>query len=343
MQLCLSVLLCTLASAALGVDAEPTTLLSPELGLAADARALRQGRIVARVLEAADGAEVVTIAAVHVNATSEGFSACALQPSCLLGHDELHVAARVSAASAETDLAGFSLDPHDRQQLERCRVGKCSVRLSAAAIERFRSAVDWKGRDATLQATQLFRQMLAAVVRGYADSGDSALPAYEDDGRRVSVAQALATLFSRPLPPLALAPGLLQHMQGFPTAPLATGQEYLCWRQERFWLQSLVTLEHVALQPTAAGQLIVAVKQLYASHYFEAALTVFAFEPDPAGGGLLLEMSRVRADIRPSGFTWLERVLLNHLVRGRLVRHLDTLRTRLARPQPAGRLAAPAS
>ena len=107
------------------------------------------------------------------------------------------------------------------------------------------------------------------------------------------------------------------------------GDDYLCWRQERFWTQSLVTLEHVALEQTGNGTVVVLVKQLYASHYFDAALSAFAFEPDPAGGGLLLQMNRVSADVRPSGFTWVERLLVNRLVRGRLVRHLGALRERI--------------
>lgn len=335
MKLYLSLLAVLLVPVELAAGPGARALLTPELGLAVDSRALRQGRVLVRILDAPDGAEVAAIAAVHVAATAAGFRDCARVPSCLLGHDELRGAARVTSASVDSDLAQLQLDAHDRQHLERCRVGKCGVRLPAAAIERFRKEVDWSDPNAALQASALFRQMLGELVRGYAATGDSGLVAYEDDGRYVSVAQSFAALLARPLPPLSLAPDLRLHLRSFPVSPLAAGEDYLCWRQERFWMQNLVTLEHVALEPTSDGDVVVAVKQLYASHYFDAAVSVLAFDPDDAGGGLLVQMTRARADVRPPGFAWYERVLLNRLVRGRLQRQLDALRARLETPRVA--------
>jgi hypothetical protein len=328
MKLWLSLLLCALGSVEVRADSGTSALLAPDFGLEADARALRQGRVVARVVDATGGSEVVTIAAVHVDATAAAFRTCAERPSCLLGHDELLGAARVNPASADEDLGALQLDAHDRQHLERCRVGKCGVRLSAAAIERFRTEVDWKGRDAAPQASALFRKTLAEIVRSYAGAGEAGLGTYQDNERGTSVAAALEALFARPLPPLSLAPDLRRQPRPLPASP-TSGDDYLCWRQERFWMQNLVTLEHVALEQTANGTVVVLVKQLYASHYFDAELSAFAFEPDPAGGGLLLQMNRASADVRPSGFTWVERMLVNRLVRGRLVRHLGALRERI--------------
>ena len=328
MKLWLSLLLCALGSVEVHADSGTSALLATDLGLAADARALRQGRVVARVVDAADDSEVVTIAAVHVDATAAAFRACAERPACLLGHDELLAAARVNPASADEDLGALQLDQRDRQHLERCRVGKCGVRLPAAAIERFQTEVDWKSRDAAPQASALFRKTLADIVRSYAGAGDAGLGSYEDNERGTRVAAALEALFARPLPPLSLAPDLRRQARSRPVSE-ASGSDYLCWRQERFWMQNLVTLEHVSLEQTANGTVVVLVKQLYASHYFDAALSAFAFEPDPAGGGLLLQMNRASADVRPSGFTWVERLLVNRLVRGRLQRHLGALRERI--------------
>src|SRR5262245_41038920 len=120
MKLWLSLLFCALGSVELRADSEKPARLAPELGLAADARTLRQGRVVARVVDAADGSEVVTIAAVHVEATAAAFRTCAERPSCLLGHDDLLAAARVSPTSADEDLGALQLDQRDRQHLERC-------------------------------------------------------------------------------------------------------------------------------------------------------------------------------------------------------------------------------
>jgi hypothetical protein len=310
-------------------SADSLSILAPDLG-GAEARALRQGRVATRVLDSADGAEVVTLAAVHIKTTPEAFAMCARMPSCLFGHDELEASNHVAAASVDADLTRLQLDSRDRQQLERCSVGKCDVKLSAAAIERFRQ-MDWKAHDANAQATSLFRATLAELVRSYTSTGDRGLPTYEDQKRPVVVAQAISELLARPLPPLSHAPALRSYLQAYPTSALDPGYEYLCWRQERFWQQRLLTLEHVALQPLPDGGVVAAVKQIYASHYLDAALYVFAFEPDPAGGGLLVQMNRVQTDVGPEGFKWYERVVLNRLVKARLARHLGALRERLER------------
>lgn len=309
--------------------ADSLSLLAPDLG-GAEARALQQGRVATRVLESSDGAEVVTLAAVHIKTTPEAFAMCARMPSCLFGHDELEGSNHVAAASVDADLNRLQLDSRDRQQLERCAVGKCDVKLSAAAIERFRQ-VDWKGHDASNQATSIFRSTLADLVRSYSASGDSGLPTYDDQKRPVVVAQAISALLARPTPPLAHAPALRSYLQTYPASALDSGYEYLCWRQEKFWQQRLLTLEHVALQRLPDGGVVAAVKQIYATHYLDAALYVFAFEPDPAGGGLLVQMNRVQTDVGPGGFKWYERVLLNRLVKARLGRHLGALRERLER------------
>jgi hypothetical protein len=307
-------------------------LLEAPRGLlsSSDAAALQKGSVVARVLETTDRSEVVTLAAAQVRSGGASFQACAEVPSCLFGHDDLQGTGRIGAASAEEDLVGLGLDAKDQDHLERCRVGKCGVRLEAGTIARFQREVDWKAADASAHAAALFREALSNLAARYAQEGDPGLVIYEDDERRTRVAETLALLLSRPAPLLGFSPGMRAHLQAFPASALESGLDYLCWRQERFWKQTLVSLEHVSVQETGEGAVVAAAKQLYASHYFDAAIAVFAYVPDrTSGGGLLLHMSRARADIRPTGFTWLERILLNRMVRGRLSRHLGALKKRL--------------
>lgn len=329
-----------LSSVTLILSGPWSLLSSPDLA------SLHQGEVVARVLPPSDRAEVVTLSAVRVPAAPEAFRVCAADPSCLFGCHDLLAAGRLGVTPALEDLGGLDLDKSDREHLERCRVGRCRVRLSAEAITRFQQGVDWSEADALRRADALFRGMLADLAVRYVHAGDRGLGTYEDGGRRSAVAETLALLLSRPLPLLDLAPEMRTHLQAFPASALPAGGEYLAWRKERFWRQSLVSLEHVTVQTTSEGVVVAAAKQLYASHYFDGAMSVFALMPDPGGeGALLLHMSRARADIRPQGFTWLERVLLNRLVRGRLRRHLDALKASRAgaRGSPVQGLRAPAA
>jgi hypothetical protein len=90
-----------------------------------------------------------------------------------------------------------------------------------------------------------------------------------------------------------------------------------------------------------AGPYVVgAAKQIYANRYFESSVSVTTFaERAP----YLLYVSRTRADIRASGFNFLERLVLRRLVEGRLEAQFRWVRDRLEgrdRPgavQPADR------
>lgn len=106
------------------------------------------------------------------------------------------------------------------------------------------------------------------------------------------------------------------------------------WAKERFWRKVLVSLHHVTIADRSGRteeRVFVVSKQPYASHYFEASVEVMLFVRCPGDDerGWLMFLSRARTDIRPSGFTWLERLLLKRLVRGRLQGQLRGMRERL--------------
>ena len=80
-----------------------------------------------------------------------------------------------------------------------------------------------------------------------------------------------------------------------------------------------------------------AAKRLYASQCFESSLELLSLEGrEGEREARLVYASRTRADIRPSGFTWLERLLVHHFGRLRLVSHLEAIldrdRPRIDRP-----------
>jgi hypothetical protein len=197
-------------------------------------------------------------------------------------------------------------------------VGQCDVRLSAGHIDRFAREVSWDRSEAAAASEALFRTTLAELARDYAWRGDAGLPRYDDDERPVSVQDTLRMLRGRDF----LVGGVFE-------GGVVAG-EYLAWRQERFWRQTLTALEHLAIRNPPDGGVVVVAQQIYASHYFDGAVSVFVFTPGlTAEDGVLVQVSRARADIRPTGFTWIERVLLRRLVRGRVERHLGALRDRL--------------
>ena len=301
-------------------------------------RALERGEVVAKVIETDDRSEVLSFAAAQVKASSPRVAA-------LLRDREGHAdepwtlqSGNVAEPAASSDFASLTLDAGDVKDLSRCRVNDCDVRLPADAILSLRQELDSvvpAGRAA--RASDAFRELLAGYAARYQEHGDAALFEYANNGDSVRIADSLGRLLLRSTLLQELAPDLHASLRKVPAGRPADAEQHLYWTKEKFWLLEVVSLNQVVVvgRVSADGRLTIAVsKQLYATHYYESSLGLTAFVESRPGAGWLFLVNRTRADIRRSGFTWVERLLLNHLVRRRLDARLKHLRARLERASP---------
>jgi hypothetical protein len=72
------------------------------------------------------------------------------------------------------DLKDLTFETGDIEDLKRCVVGDCQLKLSASMIERFRKEMNWDAPDYRIKATQLLKPMLLDYVRDYLGRGDVA-------------------------------------------------------------------------------------------------------------------------------------------------------------------------
>jgi hypothetical protein len=264
----------------------------------------------------------MTIGAVQVRASKERFRECAHDPSCLRRSDNLVGAGRLGTPPSPQDLKGLNFDRKELEHLRECRVGDCEVRFSADAIERFRKEVDWSSPAAAERAAGLFRETLAGYASSYQAGGNRALPVYRDG--------------KSPTPPPESVQALLElrrYLLDFPQARPDAAEDFVSWYEERAHRSSVIAMNHNTIYEKTDGNLsriFVASKQLYASHYYESSVEVMAFVTGAAGDrGTLFFLGRARADIRPAGFQWFERVLLRRIVRWRLVARLRDAKEKL--------------
>jgi hypothetical protein len=299
-------------------------------------------KIVARV-EIPDHSEVALLAAVRVRTTPEAFRRCALDPRCLKDGENLLAAGRFSATPLARELEAVPLEEAELQPLRDCRPGDCRFRLSAEAMEGLRRAVDWSKSRPADAAARYLRAMLLAQAEAYLAEGNRALPRYENNDHPVHSGESLQELLARPLFLLDQAPELRRYLSAFPSPADADSlQEYLCWSKEKIWGKRVVALDHVMVQEQPEGEafrIVVASKKIYATHYFDSSLELLALEGKAGDdAATLILSSRSRADIRTSGFTWYERLLVRHFGRGRLEDHLLALKRRLEQPTPVAAL-----
>ena len=327
------------ALAAARVPGDPLARLRTEGRLTdGEWRALARGEVVAKMIDTEDRSEVFSIGATRVRATSERVVSELRDREGRASEPWTLQSGTVGELAAAGDFAGLSLPAGDARDLARGRVNDCEVRLPNDAIVRLSRELDGLApgpREA--RASAAFRELLAGYAAAYQQRGNPALVQYDNNGDPVRIADSVERLLARSTLLSELAPDLAAFVRSFPVGRPADTEQRLHWARQKFWLLEVISLDQlfVARRESAGGQLTIAVsKQLYATHYYESSLGLTVFLESGPGSGWLFLVNRTRADIRRSGFTWVERLLLNHLVRRRLDARLKHLRAQLERTSP---------
>lgn len=301
---------------------------------------LDRGEVVTRRLTGLAGDEVAFIGAVRLGASA--------MPAALrlfasdLPAESRSLTRRVgfSRPPSADDLRGYTLPAADIDALRDCVIGKCVLKLPGDAIAALRQ-LDWKATDIGEQASVVMRRWLLAYVQAYATRGNDALVVY-DDGR---TPRPLHEGFHALLAVMPFweddAPEFHHYLNVFPRQPLAGVRDTIACYLEDFGLRPLTTVVHSALyqipeRSPSMVRALIARKQIFASHYFRARLSMLALiETTPSA-----TEARVGRAPASSYLVWVDRSLfdtrLNRFVRGRVEGRLDDdLRSRLMQIQRA--------
>ncbi|HEX5883082.1 MAG TPA: hypothetical protein VFY67_00920 [Pyrinomonadaceae bacterium] len=201
-----------------------------------------------------------------------------------------------------TDLQNLTMDTRDIEDLKECVVGDCKLKLSAAMIERFRQEIDWQAPDYQLNATNLFKQMLLEYVRDYRSRGDAALIEYNDKRNEVSVASEHRALTG--------ASSYINDVLADQKSGLQLLEDAIVWSKIKFGLKPVIAINHIQIyrrNSDVGPQAVVASKQIYANHYFNAFLAMTAFVNVPDSGAYLVYENRSRADGLEGPFSKIKR------------------------------------
>jgi hypothetical protein len=261
-------------------DAEPFTFFRDYVGLKDDQiAAIRNGKAVAKVVESRTPDEVFVFGSVFVHSTPEKYLKLAANIDQLRKLPGYLAIRKFSDPPQLSDLDGFTLEPDDSNQLRNCEPGKCDVQLPTDAINAFKQSVHWSAPDAANQANQLAQKMAFETLHQYTQGGNAALGTYMDKHHPTVVAETFVSLLSRSKALPVYFPALERYLLEYPHAPSEKIQSEFYWEKVEFGLkptlrvvQAVVYRDSSSTNPTY----VAAVKQLYASHYFETALDMTA-------------------------------------------------------------------
>ena len=205
------------------------------------------------------------------------------------------------------DVANLEVARDDAKDLRNCRPGDCTTKLPAMEMQRVQGAVDWSANDAQAQVTALARQRMVQYVEQYRDHGNASMPVY-DDRPSVRASDAFIAVLSQSAYLNQAAPALAGYFKTFPRGRPAGISDVLYWSEDAVArLRPILSITHAVVYtpPELAGTTIVASKQIYANHYFEAALEVVNVTDREVGGEpaaiYLVVERRYRFDNLPKG------------------------------------------
>ena len=267
---------------------QPSALFT-QLGLTAQQRvAIDEGRPVARVLPWGGPSEIYVFGAVYINASPAVYLRSARDVGRLAGSPGYLGIGELPAKPTGLDLKDLTLDADDINALRNCREAACDVQLPIASIQTFHDAVNWSQPDAAGQVNGLARGMVLDLAREYRRGGNTALGVYRDKQHPARVAAQFETMVGRSAALPDVLPELRQYLLHYPDADLRGADSFFYWEKVSFGLKPTIRVNHGVIYraQTRDGEIgAVAIKQLYASHYFHTALDVSVCLPDAAHPG----------------------------------------------------------
>jgi len=253
-------------------SAEPDKFYREYVGLTGDQIAsIRSGKAIAKMIDSPTADEVFVFGSVYINSTPESYLKFASDIDQLRKLPGYLAIRKFSDPPRLSDLEGFTLDDDDVKELKNCKAGSCQV--------------NWSAPDAADQVNRLGQQMALQALQQYVEGGNEGLGTYRDKKHPAAVAEAFASLLGRSKALPVYLPELDRYLLEYPAASSGQIESQFYWEKVNFGLKPTLRIVQAivfrGVGPTEPAY-AVAVKQLYASHYFETALdlTVCVLGPD---------------------------------------------------------------
>jgi len=273
---------------------EPYTFFKEYVGLDdKQVSDIEHGKPVTKVLSTQTPGEVAVFGAVFVKASPEQYLKAARDLDGLRKSPNYLGIRQFSLPPKLSDLEGFVLEDDDIKDLKNCKPSECELQLPAESMEQFKKSVNWSGPDVPAQVNGLAQKMALETLVRYQKDGNSALGSYYDKEHPLHVAEQFESLLGESGSLSNYLPDLKRYLVDYPHAQLANAESIFYWEKVKFGLKPTLRMNQMVVfrgGPSAPLD-AVAIKQLYASHYFQTALDLTVCARDgsrPSENGFFL-------------------------------------------------------
>ena len=248
---------------------------------------VHRGKAVTTSLDSHNPDQVFIFGAIYIDAAPESYLKVANDFDAMRKLPGYLAVQKFSNPPRLSDLAGFSIDADDLKEIKNCKPGNCEVQLPSESMDQFRKSVNWNAPDAASQANRLAQQMTIDAVLAYQKGGNAALGIYRDKDHPTRVSDTFQSLLGRLEALPVYLPELSRFLLEYPVE-LPNAQSEFYWEKVDFGLKPTVRIvqqiTYHGASPAGSAD-AVALKQLYASHYFQTALDLTVCVKDVARPG----------------------------------------------------------
>jgi len=248
--------------------------------------AIRKGKAIAKILDSRTPDEVFVFGSVYIESTPEKYLKFASDIDALRKLPSYLAIRKFSDPPQLSDLDGFTLEEKDVEELKKCKPGHCEIQLPAELTEEFQKEVNWSAPDAADQANRAAQRMALEALIRYQKGGNAALGTYRDKNHPAAVGETFQSLLSRSKALPVYLPDLDHYLLDYPSFEVKNIESEFYWEKVNFGLKpALRMVQAIVYRGTHATDpaYAVAIKQLYSSHYFEAALDLSVCVRDSDG------------------------------------------------------------
>lgn len=293
----------------------------------------RRGGVVARVLPRREDNEVFVVGLVFVDAPPAALLQGIRSTGMLRSNGRVLQAGRFSAPPVPQDLDPLEVAPQDLEDLRKCRVGDCDIRVDAATMATA-AELHWGTPDASLKAAMALKHALLTQLQSYGQQGAAGMAVYHEDRVPDESGRELTKLLDGSPQPFPESPSFLEYLKEYPRVRLPDVESFFCWSKEA-QLKPVVSVVHVSLRTVNAEEgphHLVALVHVHDSHFYLAYAEFLRLIPERGTARGFYLVRSIRARIDPP--RWLRGLLLGrikHQMRDAMKIDLERVRDGLAR------------
>jgi hypothetical protein len=236
---------------------------------------IQNGKAVAKILPTANPSDIFVFGAVFIHAEPVAYLHLMRDVPRLNKVNGYLGAGEFSTPPMIGDMKGLSLDQSDIEDVKSCRPGNCELQLPKESMETARTFINWNSPDVNEQLNDLAKRRIVQLLEDYRHNGDNGLGIYLDKHDPLPVAEQFRSLLSRVDFFPQYLPDLNRYLLEYPKSRPDRTQDFFYWEKVNFGLKPTIRINHGIVYRASDPQhqiYVLAIKQLYATHYFQTAL-----------------------------------------------------------------------